>query len=555
MDGSFATSFSLAGESDNRLGLLSALEERSVLNSTESRHVAALLADTNDFLDQIIGKLGLATEDRLATTYASIFSLPYHEVTPDRLLSNEVAITFSKKLNRQFLYKNRIVPLAELDGKIITAIVDPSDTTAINGIAFALKKAIAPIIVTASELDRLLNNLFPEHSADESLISHSDLSADIGHLKDMASSEPTVRYVNRLISQASRQRASDIHIEPLARSAKIRFRIDGVLCPFDSISPSKSLSVISRLKILADLDIAERRRPQDGRMTYPVEGRAIDIRLSTTPTVNGESLVIRLLDQSRAPLDLNGLGFSESDCSQLKNWITAPNGIILLTGPTGSGKTTTLYALLSLLSKGERKILTIEDPVEYRLAGINQTQVNPTIGLTFASALRSFLRHDPDIIMVGEMRDAETAKIAVRAAMTGHLVLSTLHTNDAASAITRLLDMGVEDYLISATLLGVVGQRLIRRTCQSCNDESVTSEVHQTPCSTCHGSGFSGRIVISETLEIDEAIRPQIIKGAQSTSILEAAKAQDFVSMYKDGSAKAQNRLTTIDEVSRAVNI
>jgi len=555
MDGSQATTFNLSGGGDKRRALLLALEEEGVLSAENAHHVAALLADSRDPLDQIICKLGLVSEDRLGIAYANIFSLPCYAEIPPTLVSTEAAAKFSKVLNRRFLFAKRIAPLLEKDGFVTTALVDPSDVEAIKGVSFAVRHPLRPVIVTASEFDRLLNKLYPEASIDESTLVSSDISADIGHLKDMASAEPIVRYVDRLISDAAKQRASDIHIEPMARSTTIRLRIDGRLEQFDTIMPSKSLSVISRLKILSDLDIAERRRPQDGRMSYPVGGRAIDLRLSTSPTVNGESLVIRLLDQSRAPLDLAALGFNQHDCSHLVNWIAAPNGIVLLTGPTGSGKSTTLYALLTMLANGTRKILTIEDPVEYKLTGINQTQVNPTIGLTFATALRSFLRHDPDVIMVGEMRDAETAKIAIRAAMTGHLVLSTLHTNDAASAITRLLDMGVEDYLISATLLGVVGQRLVRRKCSSCQGEHDPIVVDSQPCSVCHGTGYAGRVVISEMLEIDDHVRAQIKHGAQSHTLLEAAKIQNFISMRDDGRAKARAKVTTLDEVNRAAGL
>lgn len=554
MDGSFSATSSLSASADKRRDLLRALEDRGVLNSVESSHVAALLNDNRDPLDQIICKLGLVSEDSLASAYGKIFSLPYYKEAPSSLCSSETTELFSAAVNRRFLFTKRIAPLTVSDDNIIAAIVDPSDEEAINGISFALQKPVKPVIVSGSEFDRILDEFFPEPDADENNDSSPDVSADIGHLKDMASAEPIVRYVDRLISEAKKQRASDIHIEPMARNTVIRIRIDGLLMEFDNIPASKSLSVISRLKILADLDIAERRRPLDGRMSYPVGGRAIDLRLSTTPTVNGESLVIRLLDKSRAPLDLHGLGFNDRTRSLLGNWITTPNGIILLTGPTGSGKTTTLYALLTMLANGRRKILTIEDPVEYRLSGVNQTQVNPAIGLTFANSLRSFLRHDPDVIMVGEMRDAETAEIAIRAAMTGHLVLSTLHTNDAASAITRLLDMGVEDYLLAATLLGVVGQRLVRRRCLSCSEKYQANTKENIACGNCKGTGYAGRVVISEILKVDDTVRSKIKKGIRSSQILEAAREQNFIPMRDDGAAKIEANLTTIAEVKQAVS-
>ncbi|MEO1240273.1 MAG: GspE/PulE family protein [Pseudomonadota bacterium] len=554
MDGSFSATPPLSACADKRRDLLRALENRGALNSVDSSHVAALLNDNRDPLDQIICKLGLVSEDSLAAAYGKIFSLPYYKEVPSSLCSSETTELFSAAVNRRFLFAKRIAPLTVNDDNIVAAIVDPSDEEAINGISFALQKPVKPVIVSGSEFDRILDEFFPELDADANNDSSLDISADIGHLKDMASAEPIVRYVDRLISEAKKRRASDIHIEPMARNTVIRIRVDGLLTEFDNIPASKSLSVISRLKILADLDIAERRRPLDGRMSYPVGGRAIDLRLSTTPTVNGESLVIRLLDKSRAPLDLHGLGFNDRTRLLLENWITTPNGIILLTGPTGSGKTTTLYALLTMLANGRRKILTIEDPVEYRISGVNQTQVNPAIGLTFANSLRSFLRHDPDVIMVGEMRDVETAEIAIRAAMTGHLVLSTLHTNDAASAITRLLDMGVEDYLLAATLLGVVGQRLVRRRCLSCSERHQANTKENTECGNCKGTGYAGRVVISETLKVDDTVRSKIKKGIRSSQLLEAAKEQNFIPMRDDGAAKIEANLTTIAEVKQAVS-
>ena len=401
--------------------------------------------------------------------------------------------------------------------------------------------------------DRILSTCFPVGEEEVSDFNETGVSSDIDHLKDMASAKPIVRYVNRMITEASNARASDIHIEPTADETQVRLRIDGRLRDFDTIPAGQGLSVVSRLKILSDIDIAEQRRPQDGRMSFAVGGHTIDLRLSTAPTVNGESLAIRLLDQSQTSFSLGQLGFYEETSGELQKWIAAaPNGIILVTGPTGSGKTTTLYALLKLLATGDRKILTIEDPVEYQLSGVNQSQVSPAIGVTFATALRSFLRHDPDIIMVGEMRDAETARIAIRAAMTGHLVLSTLHTNDAASAVTRLLEMGVEDYLVASTLLGVVGQRLVRKTCSMCKKSGAPKPPKMETCSQCNDTGFYGRLVLSETLTIDEPVRQAIKRGATAHSIRQAAMTQGFQSLLDDGRAKIADGLTTTDEVTHA---
>lgn len=521
------------------MSLLAELECIGLLNDADANHLRTVLRESREALDQVICKLGLATEDAIADAYAQIFA--HSRLSDDGETSYggnaaqfKLPNALKGKLNKNFLFARRIMPLAIEGDTVIAATVDPSDQEAIGGVAFASALKVKPVIATASEFDRLFVFAFPEIGDNAIVPGAVDASADVNHLKDMASAEPVVRYVNRMVAEAARRRASDIHIEPMARQTVIRLRIDGLLTDFDSLANPQALSVVSRMKILAELDIAEQRRPQDGRMSFPIGGRVVDLRLSTAPTVNGESLVIRLLDQSRAPLDLNGLGFSQVAQEQLLKWIGAPNGILLLTGPTGSGKTTTLYALLRLLATNERKILTIEDPVEYKLPGVNQTQVNKAVGLTFANALRSFLRHDPDIIMVGEMRDAETARIAMRAAMTGHLVLSTLHTNDAASAVTRLLDMGIEDYLVASTLLGVVGQRLVRRLCQKCRRPTETATSPPPGCSQCFGSGYHGRTVIAEAMPIDENIRAIIKSGVTSDEINAAARQAGFVSMAQD---------------------
>lgn len=559
MDGSFVERLSLsdalAGAGDDRRGaLLDALERLGVVTAPDARHVRSILEDSRDPLDQIICKLGLAAEDRLADAYAEIFSLRRFSPHAHSAAHSETPAEVRTAFNPAFLFAKRIMPLAVDETQAAFALVDPSDREAVEGAAFALERSADLTVVTASQFDRLFAVAFPETGAGVADIGSVDASADVSHLKDMASAEPVVRYVNRMIAEAARRRASDIHVEPMARQTLIRLRIDGALVDFDSLAGGQALSVVSRLKILADLDIAEQRRPQDGRTSFPVGGRAIDLRLSTTPTVNGESLVVRLLDQSRAPLDLEGLGFDAQTRRQLTEWIAAPNGIILLTGPTGSGKTTTLYALLRLLATGERKILTIEDPVEYKLAGVHQSQVNSAIDVTFANALRSFLRHDPDVIMVGEMRDAETARIAMRAAMTGHLVLSTLHTNDAASAVTRLLDMGVEDYLVASTLLGVVGQRLVRRICNQCANgagpAAGTTEENGSVCPQCDGSGYYGRIVVAEALTVDSTVRNAIKTGARAGDIRAAAK--DMIAMPDDGRRKAEQGLVALKDVNRA---
>ncbi|MBI4212422.1 MAG: type II secretion system ATPase GspE, partial [Deltaproteobacteria bacterium] len=392
---------------------------------------------------------------------------------------------------------------------------------------------------------------------------------DVEHLKDLASEAPVIRLVNLVISRALESRASDIHIEPFERDLKVRYRIDGIL--HDVESPPKKLkaAIISRIKIMSKLNIAERRIPQDGRIKMRVLGKDVDLRVSTLPTMYGESVVMRLLDAGSVLLDLDTLGFSGHNLETFKKILNFKNGIILVTGPTGSGKTTTLYAALSRLNTNDVKILTVDDPVEYQLKGANQMQVNPKINLTFASGLRAFLRQDPDIIMVGEVRDRETAEIAIQASLTGHLVLSTLHTNDASSSITRLVDMGVEPFLVASAVIGIVAQRLVRTVCRDCGRQ-YTPEAEEilkiglTPedlkgkqlfrpigCPNCMETGYAGRAGIHEVLTVTDAIRAELMKGSDATAIKKVAMSQGMRSLRDDAGAKVIQGLTTVAEVLR----
>ena len=415
----------------------------------------------------------------------------------------------------------------------------------------------------------------------------------VERLRDLAAEAPVIRLVNLIINRAVSLRASDIHIEPFENRLKVRYRIDGVLQEGEAPPVSSTAAVISRVKIMAKLNIAERRLPQDGRIQLRIQGRLIDLRISTVPTLYGESLVLRLLDRTGMALDMGSLGFDEANTKRFRDLLALPHGIILVTGPTGSGKTTTLYAALQTLNVPDRKILTVEDPVEYQLEGINQIQVKPQIGLNFADALRAIVRQDPDIIMIGEMRDLETARIAVQSALTGHLVFSTLHTNDAGSSITRLLDMGVEDYLLTSTLNGILAQRLVRTLCAACRvayrpAQALSDELQQwlipkecyepehdllavlhnesaagqdgagdlalfkaVGCEQCAQTGYFGRTVISELLVLSEMTRELILSRADGNQIQDAAINAGMDSMKIDGLRKALRGLTTIEEVTR----
>ena len=384
---------------------------------------------------------------------------------------------------------------------------------------------------------------------------------DLEHLRDMASEAPVIRLVNAMIATAVEGRASDIHIEPFEKDFRVRFRIDGVLIHQESPPKEMKAAIISRLKLMAKLNIAERRLPQDGRIKIKTLGREVDLRVSTLPTLYGESVVMRILDRSATGFyDLRSLGFDDHMLNLMEHFTEMPHGIFLVTGPTGSGKSTTLYSALKRANKTSRKIITIEDPVEYQMDGINQIHVNPAIGLTFASGLRHIVRQDPDVIMIGEIRDRETADIAIRAALTGHFVYSTLHTNDAPSAITRLTDMGVENYLLTSSIVAVLAQRLVRRICPECKDEAGTTTSFDGStvqifkgrgCENCLGTGYRGRIAIFELMQLNEELRRLIMRNEDASILTEAALRNGMRNLRVDGWQKVANGMTTPDEVIR----
>ena len=527
--------------------------------------------ETGQRLDSALLQLGLVSERGLAEAFATLLDLPL--VHAGRYPRDEPLC--ADQLGARFLRDARALPVALEDGVLVIAMADPLDCFTAAAIAAATNHPTRTEVAVPIELEAALNRLYPEAEAalpGDAATTEAPLDGDTERLKDLASEAPVIRLVNQLITRAVETQASDIHIEPYEDRLRVRYRYDGLLQDADSPPPRLAAAITSRIKIMAKLDIGERRLPQDGRIKLAVRGQDVDFRVSTIPSLYGETVVLRILDRAAVVLDYERLGLSPAVIRKFNAGLELPNGIVLVTGPTGSGKTTTLYTGLLALNAMTRKIITVEDPIEYQLRGINQIQVHAQIGLNFASLLRSILRQDPDVIMVGEIRDAETAQIAVQAALTGHLVLSTLHTNSAAAAVTRLRDMGVEDYLLTAVLRGVLAQRLVRRLCTACRRATPASAelvrrfeldrrcdggavtLHQpVGCPACRQTGYRGRAAIAEFLELTPEIERLIFTRADHASIEAAAVAGGMVGMFEAGLAAALAGETTIEEVVRSV--
>ncbi|WP_018879391.1 type II secretion system ATPase GspE [Thioalkalivibrio sp. ALE9] len=481
-------------------------------------------------------------------------------------------------ISRRFLAEARVVPVKREEAVIDLVMSDPRDDYVIEAVRLATGSKVVPAIGVPAEIAAALERIVrPDQEGAETvadLEGEDDIrEEDVEHLRDMASEAPIIRLVNQILQRAVESRASDIHIEPFEGKLKVRLRIDGILHDIDAPSSRSAAAVISRVKIMARLNIAERRLPQDGRIKVRALGKELDLRVSSVPTMHGESVVMRLLDKESIVFDFARLGFEGEVLDRFLEVLSLPHGILLVTGPTGSGKSTTLYTALSRLNTPEAKILTVEDPVEYELEGVNQIQVKPQIGLDFAAALRSIVRQDPDIIMIGEMRDLETAQIAMQSALTGHLVLSTLHTNDAAGTVNRLLDMGVDDYMLTSTVNGILAQRLVRRLCPDCCEEqpvpdSLRDELEKAPgalehgmrmrrpvgCEACSHTGYRGRLAIVEFLVLTEEIRSLVMRHATSHEIDRAARAEGMRTMYEDGLDKVVRGQTTLEEVLRVTS-
>lgn len=548
--------------------LENALLTAGICDSRALERARAVAADSGQQLPVVLLRLGLVTEADLARTCASLIG---REVIPASVLDTVTSPVLPEQLHATFLRNALAVPLADTPEGLKVVLADPLDSYTLSAIRLATGRPVIPDVARPADIENALNRLYPEdeeaETGSDDLLPDDPAEEDTDRLKDLASEAPVIRLVNQIIFRAVETRASDIHIEPFEAQILVRYRYDGVLHKVDSLSPRLAAALISRIKIMARLDIAERRLPQDGRIRMAVRGHEIDLRLSTVPGLHGEIAVLRVLDRSTVSFSYSRLGLTPELSSAFRCTLDFPNGIVLVTGPTGSGKTTTLYTGLSGINAADRNIVTIEDPVEYQLAGVNQIQVRPAIGLTFASLLRAILRQDPDVIMVGEIRDPETAQIAVQAALTGHLVLSTLHTNSAASAITRLRDMGTADYLLTAVLRGILAQRLVRRLCHSCRvPEAVEPEMaeslgldtniphtlwHAAGCTECRHTGYSGRIAIAEFLRPSQAICRLILSGADHKEIENAAVREGMVPLFLAGLRAALAGETSLEEISR----
>ena len=553
-----------------RLGEI--LIERGKLDAAGLERALRLQQESGEKLGVLLVSLGVVAQRDVSEALALQLGLPLIEAAgyPELPILEE-------RVSARFLRDSHALPLTEDEHELALAMADPTDTYTMNAFEMVTGRKVRPLVAIPNELDAALERLYGAGKSalgqilgDVEQRDDIGFDADVQQLKDLASEAPVIRLVSLIITNALEMRASDIHFEPFENRLIVRYRIDGVLHEVESPPRRLSAAVISRIKIMAMLDIAERRLPQDGRIRLRVQGKEIDLRVSTVPTMHGESVVMRILDKGGVALDFKRLGFEDDTLQGFLDVLMEPHGILLVTGPTGSGKTTTLYTALDRLNKPDIKILTVEDPVEYQMPGINQIQVKPQIDLTFANALRSIVRQDPDVIMIGEIRDLETAQIAVQSALTGHLVLSTVHTNDAASTVNRLLDMGVEDYLLTSTVIGILAQRLVRTLCPACKESytalpevvdelglrkfSTKSDVtlyHAKGCKDCGPTGFIGRVSIMEMLPMSDHLRTHVMRHATSTELRAEAIKEGMVTMYEDGMRKAMNGVTTFEEVLR----
>ncbi len=558
-----------------RLGEL--LIKEGLLTDAQLNHAITVQKNEGGRLGEVIIKLGLVKEEQMITVLSKQLGMPYYAAGKDKL-KPAADQGLERLIPQDFAMKNAVLPISRTLKSLTVAMTDPLDLILIDSLRKLTGFEINSVLAIRSEILKAIEDFYGKSTMFKEAVeaSYTGAAADAVSL-DFESSEqelsldkliaraeeaPVVKLVDLIIRQAIDEHASDIHIEPFKDKISLRYRIDGKLYEIPPPAKHLHMPIVSRVKILSKLDIAEKRLPQDGAFLVRIGDRPIDLRVSSIPTIYGEKIVMRILDRSHVVLDLRQLGFDPKQLEQMRSAFNSPYGLIFLTGPTGSGKTTTLYAILSEIKNPTKNIVTIEDPVEYKLDGINQVQVKPEIGLTFASALRSFLRQDPNIILVGEVRDLETAEICIRSALTGHLVLSTLHTNDAPSAVSRLIDIGIEPYMLAPSLLVVVAQRLVRKLCPECKEAfepsaeqlriaQIKAELlyRAKGCPKCNHIGYKGRLSISEVMVVDDKIRALISQKATFQQIREVAKAGGMQTLYDSAIKKAQDGITSLEEV------
>jgi general secretion pathway protein E len=560
--------------------LLDKLSER--ISADKLSDCLRVEAESGQTLDKVILRKGLLAEEDLLAMFAEAFGYEFR----GNLEGARVPETFTHRVPMQFARNYTLLGIGEKDGTMQVATSSPFEVYPMDELANMLEMEIEPVFVPRMAITATLNKAY-RHSADvvdeaietiqeESLEDLSSLVSESEDLLDVANKAPIIKLVNMIMFQALKMRASDIHLQGFEDRLQIRYRIDGVLYDMEAVPKKVQDAVTSRVKVMGKMDIAERRIPQDGRATIKIGDSEIDVRISSVPTNYGERIVMRLLDKTTNVYRLNEIGLSPEHLDTVRRFSTLSHGVIFVTGPTGSGKTTTLYGMLSEIKSGEKNVITIEDPIEYHLSGISQIQVSNKKGLTFAAGLRSLLRQDPDIMMVGEVRDEETARIAIQAALTGHLVLSTLHTNDSAGAVTRMLDIGVEPYLVASSLIGVIAQRLVRVICKECKEEftpdgdvlgaiaDLKMKISDFPngrlhrgrgCDACFNTGYAGRTAIYEILKVNDAVRQLVVDRASASVIKQTGLKHGLITLRGDGISKVKTGQTTVDEVLRVTQL
>lgn len=553
---------------------------------TEDQLIQAITAqkEQKGRIGEILVKLGIVTEEDIVAALGTQLGVPYYSSSNSDMLKPKTDEGLDKLVPKDFAQKNYILPLSKHMNSLTCAVFDPLDVVMLDNLKMLANCEINLVVAPRTEILKSINEFYSldkskdfqsslldtavqdsyskQETITSSRIEHTETELSIDKLIAKAEEAPVIKLVDLIIRQAIDERASDIHIEPFKDKISLRYRIDGSLYHIPPPARHLHLAIVSRIKILAKLDIAEKRLPQDGAISAKLEDRTVDLRVSTVPTVWGEKVVMRILDRNAVPLDLSNLGFNNQQANVIRKALSTPYGLFFVTGPTGSGKSTTLYSALTECINPKKNILTVEDPVEFKLDGVNQVSIKPEIGLTFATALRAFLRQDPDIIMVGEVRDLETAQICVRAALTGHFVLSSLHTNDAASALNRLLDIGIESYLLTPSLVLILAQRLARRLCANCKEpyEPLPDQLggiqlksdliyRAKGCDQCNQTGYKGRIVVSEVLPIDDKVRELITQKASYNQIKDAARANGMSTLFENGLRKVEEGITSLDEI------